>query len=171
MNENSKKFEKTQKPKKRSLFKRLLFGLFLPITGLYYLPKQIINSLWLLAKHLFLRFAQELIAERTAFKKQVKEQREKRPISFEELRSLWGIETELAINQMHRMLTIHMVIWIICMTIGCYVMVVGQRPMQKFCGSVFVITCVFGVLSTIWRKHILKNRQFEYFTNWLKFWV
>lgn len=156
--------------RKRKHTKVILSVLFLPITGLYYLPKYIIMTMWQMAESLVCRLMFIVKHETAAMKKQISVEKSKRTIPFIELCSLWGINSDRQIAEMMRVQTIHIGIWLLCMVVGGYVAVASQVRMQVVCGTIFVIISIFGIFGAMWRKQVLQTREFEYFTDWLKFW-
>lgn len=156
---------------KKKVVKGFFFLMFLPITGIYVLVKNVLLSLMRLGKMLFIegpaRFRQSMVAAQ----KQLKEQNVNEKPNFAATMKAWGIKNEKQLVEKKRELLFRIGCWLVLFVAGISVLVLNNWSFSSLCSFLLLSGTAFvGLTSSLWRWQVLAERRFVFFTDWIQVW-
>lgn len=86
---------------------------------------------------------------------------------FEAVLMAWGIETKTAIPLVICDLWLRCFLFTIPLVVSVFLALFGQNILALLSFILFLLPCLFGVLTSLWRISVLRYRHFMPFSCWL----
>lgn len=162
---------KEGKEKKRGPIRKTLWGLFLPLTAPFYIARWILRDLGRIARWVVRTITDmpRIVRDgRADVHRAFEEERQRPPVDIREVLEAWDVTDAESARQKSRELAFHAGVWSLVLAFG----LVGlyAAPGALVVGGALGLVCVasLGILTALWRRHILRAPRYVYFTDWLR---